>query len=117
VVIKSNSQTQSSHLLLVVIENNKISVNSIVLSDKVEERHSDVTKSNEVLAFHLLAESLLACSVIESVTWLALAVDVVSDFEYSALCLQVIKDLSVHLNLKRVCLLIDWVKTVVKHPS
>ena len=41
-MVKCNPQTKSAHLLLVVVKNNEVSIDSIVLSDQVKEGHTDV---------------------------------------------------------------------------
>ena len=83
-MVKSDPQTESTHFLLVVVKDDEVSIDSIVLRDQVEEGHADVAKCDEVLTLHLLVESVIADSVIQSRLGF---VDVVSDFKYGTLSL------------------------------
>ena len=115
-MIESDSEAQGTHLLLIVVKNDKVTIDSIVLCDQVEKRHSYVAKSDEILTLHLLAVGVLTGAIIESVTWIGITVDIVTNFKDSALSLQVVKDLSIHLYLELVSFLEDWIKAIVKHP-
>ena len=83
-MVKSDPQTESTHFLLVVVKDDEVSIDSIVLRDKMEEGHADVAKCDEVLTLHLLVESIIAYSVIQSRLG---SVKVVSDFKYGSLSL------------------------------
>ena len=98
-MVQSNSQTQLAHLLLVIVQDHEVTIDAIVLRDQVQERHSYETKSDEFLPFQLLTQRIKAHSVIQSRRLLLRIVDVVSDLEDSPLSLQIVKNLSVHLDL------------------
>jgi hypothetical protein len=43
VVIQGNSESEAAHFLFVLIKNIELSVDAIVFSDQVQQRHFDVT--------------------------------------------------------------------------
>ena len=83
-MVKSDSKAERAHLLLVVVKNDEVSINAVVFSDKVQERHSDIAKSDEVLPFHLIFQIVDADSIIQSGMRL---VDIVPDLENSSFIL------------------------------
>ena len=86
-MIKSNPQTKSTHLLLVIIEDHEVTIDTIILSDKMEQRYSNITKCDKVLAFHLVVKSVRAEIWSTVVQRSSVAVDVVPDLEDSTLSL------------------------------
>ena len=47
-VVKGNSQLQGSHLLLIVIHDDKVAIDAVVLGNKLEQRSSDISKGDKV---------------------------------------------------------------------
>jgi hypothetical protein len=115
-VIQGNSQLEASHLLLELVVDVEFTINSVVLSDELEKRNSDVTKYDVVTLIEniIILDVVLALIIIslieviskdlpcssELVELLSLRLnDVVSNFEDSSLVLEVLKDLGVHLKV------------------
>lgn len=42
-MVQSNSESQAAHFLFVLIKNVELTIDAIVFSDQVQERHFDVT--------------------------------------------------------------------------
>ena len=55
-MIEADPKSECAHLLLVVIKNYEVTIDSIVLGDQVEQGHTHVTQSEEVLTLHLAIE-------------------------------------------------------------
>jgi len=110
-VVEADSETESTHLLLVVVQDNEIAINTIVLCDQVKQGYPYVTQSEEVLSLHLIIKHVCASPQAS----LILFTKVVTHFENSPLRLKIVKDLSVHLSLHLISLLEDWVKAVIEH--
>ena len=106
-MVQCNSEFKSTHLLLVIIKNGEIAVNSIVLCDQMEQWNAHVSKSDVVLPINAL---------VITVPHALLGLDVVPDFEDSSLRLQVVEDFRVHLHWKLVGFPEDRVQAVIKHP-
>ena len=47
-MVQSNSELQGSHVLLVVVKDDELSIDSVVLADQMEEGYPDVAKRDEV---------------------------------------------------------------------
>ena len=54
VVVQSNPEFQSAHLLLVIVKDDEIAINAVVLRNEVEKWHAHEAKSNKVVPLHLI---------------------------------------------------------------
>lgn len=45
-MVKSDSESQTAHLLFEFIENGEVTIDSVVLGDQLEEWDSNITKDN-----------------------------------------------------------------------
>ena len=94
-MIECDSQAERAHLLLVVIQNDKVPIDAIILCDQMQQRHPNIAKSDKVLPFHLILQIVDANSIVESGLGL---IYIVPNLEDSSLVLQIVENLCVHLH-------------------
>ena len=51
-MIQRDAKLQGAHLLLVLVENNEVSINPIVLGNEVKQRDADMSKDNIIALVH-----------------------------------------------------------------
>lgn len=52
VMVERDPQFEGAHLLLVIIQDHEVSIDTVVLGNQVEQRHSDVPKGDIVASLH-----------------------------------------------------------------
>lgn len=101
-VIESDADSQRAHFLLIVIKNHELTVNSIILGDQVEKW--DPNEAQCQVIFRWIAFSFVRLQI-------------VTNFKYCPLRLQVVKNFGVHLNWQLVSLHEDRVQTIIQNSS
>jgi hypothetical protein len=127
-MVKCNPHLKRSHLLLELVEYAKVTIYTIVLGDKLEQWHSNITKNDIVTVLHhfVIFNGLLSYfikfSLVQVITFsqlinfLFLGFDnVMSNFENGSLIFEIFKDFSIHLQVHFKYLSKDRVQTVKKH--
>ena len=116
-VVEGDPEAQGTHLLLVLVKNDKVTIDSVVLCDQVQQWNPHVAKGQEIATFHgVYIVDVVDTGTIVKATGVV-PLDVVSDLEDCPLRLKVVEDLRVHLDLNRVCLLENRIQTIVEHAA
>ena len=128
-MVQSDSESQLAHALVELVEDGEVPVNSVVLGDELKQRHFNIAENDVITG--LKSSAIISRVVIElevvsfplgtltqSVELLLGTLDdVVANLEHGSLVLEVLEDLSVHLEAHFEHLSKDWVQTRVEDPS
>ena len=130
-VVQAHSQSKLAHLLMPLVKDDEVAIDSAVLGDQLQEWDFDSAEDDMFMFFHEFIFILISwnwsvwlvtfdlrtfqerLSQMAIVAWIFRVLDVMADFEYSLFVFEVIEHSTVHLHVEIKSFVENWTERII----